>query len=134
MKRYIAQLSCVLSLLCSFSLSTYSQDANLDGNTYLIDLEKSSGKTLGYDQDTLVFASGKLNSATLLVRERFKPVPYGPKPDETGEGIRFYIHAKNPGGSTLKIKGVAKGDSIEGTYMWKSMSGTRNYTFTGNKI
>jgi hypothetical protein len=134
MKTY--KFNLFICLLLVWSESTIAQVSTiLDGKSYSVTLTPT-GKNRDYSWkiDTFIFDSSEMYPKRMKKREGFKRAAYSPTNigTENEPLIKFIYEQNNKYGSSLKIEGTAKVDSIEGTATWTDDNGEHTYSFTGS--
>lgn len=127
------QRSLLAALVLAFGLSTAlhaeeKKKGELDGKSFDA-TNGEKGKTTG-ERDVITFADGRFHSSSCNAYG-FGKSPYSTKHLEGG-AISFEAETVSPQEGTLRWRGVVKGNTIEGTYVWMK-AGQRDieYWFKG---
>jgi hypothetical protein len=126
-RRRVVSLAAVLLILSAAPAG--AEKMALDGATFVGTMTEK-GKTKA-DQDQLVFKDGKFRS-TMCDAYGFTEALYAVS--RSGDSTDFESEAHSPKEGTMKWKGTAKGDTIEGTAVWiKKGQADMYYDFKGKR-
>lgn len=137
MKPIKYKLLIVFLLMYANTESVIAQGTTLDGKSYTVNLTSiGKNRDSSWKKDTFIFESSEMYSANMKKREGFKAAAYSPANSGTEQDpiVKFVYESSNKYGSTLKIEGTAKANTIEGTAKWTNDNGEHTYTFTGTLL